>query len=80
MHKILKGGLFTSEKELNQNATVVILEFIRDYPQISRDIFKFLKLYISDNKEILATFLNNTDEEFLYNFTEEIFNYLLNDI
>ena len=73
MHKILKGGLFTSEKELNQNATVVILEFIRDYPQISRDIFKFLKLYISDNKEILATFLNNTDKEFLYNFTEEIF-------
>ena len=73
IHKILKGGLFTSEKELNQNATVVILEFIRDYPQISRDIFKFLKLYISDNKEILATFLNNTDKEFLYNFTEEIF-------
>ena len=33
IHKILKGGLFTSEKELNQNATVVILEFIRDYPQ-----------------------------------------------
>ena len=73
IHKILKGGLLTSEKELNQNATVVILEFIRDYPQISRDIFKFLKLYISDNKEILATFLNNTDKEFLYNFTEEIF-------
>ena len=30
-------------------------------------------MYISDNKEILATFLNNTDKEFLYNFTEEIF-------
>ena len=70
--KILKKGVYTSEDEINKNIIVYVLEFIRDNPHIARKIFYVFKLYINDNKEILVSFLNQTDMLFLYNLTEDI--------
>jgi hypothetical protein len=72
IYKILKEGLFSSENELNKNIIVYILELFKEHPQIVRKLLNFIKLYINDNKEVLKTFLNQANMQFLYNLIEDI--------